>query len=113
VASYRLRPTFGAATQPVFVNLDSWNGLDAAAQEALLEAGRITELEMPWLGNAIQAEEDAELEKLGVAIEQLSPEMAQKVQTAFIDSIWTLATDCCGDAATALRDLAVTAGLTE
>jgi TRAP-type transport system periplasmic protein len=113
VATYRLRPTFGAATQPVFVNLDAWNGLEAAEQAALLEAGRITELEMPWLGNAIQAEEDAELARLGVEIQQLSPEMAAKVQTAFIDSIWGLATDCCGDAATALRETAVAAGLTE
>jgi TRAP-type transport system periplasmic protein len=113
VASYRLRPTFGAATQPVFVNLDVWNGLDAATQDALLEAGRITELEMPWLGNAIQAEEDAQLADLGVAIEQLSPEMADRVQTAFIESIWGLATECCGDAATTLREMAVAAGLTE
>ena len=113
VASYRLRPTFGAATQPVFINLDAWERLDDAAQAALLEAGRITELEMPWLGNAIQAEEDARLDALGIGIEQLSPEMAAKVQSAFIDSIWALATDCCGDAATGLREIAVAAGLTE
>jgi TRAP-type transport system periplasmic protein len=113
VASFRLRPTFGAATQPVFVNLDSWNRLDAEAQDALLEAGRITELEMPWVGNAIQAEEDATLAGLGVGIEQLSPDMAAKVQSAFIESIWGLAVDCCGDAATALRETAVAAGLTQ
>ncbi len=113
VASYRLRPTFGAATQPVFINLDAWARLDADAQAALLEAGRITELEMPWVGNAIQAEEDARLDELGVGIQQLSPEMAAKVQSAFIESIWALAGDCCGDAAVALRELAVTAGLTE
>ena len=113
VASYRLRPTFGAATQPVFVNLDAWNRLDAAAQEALLEAGRITELEMPWLGNAIQAEEDAELDRLGVKIETLSPEMAAKVQSAFIEGIWEIGMQCCGDAAAELRAKAVAAGLTE
>lgn len=113
VASYRLRPTFGAATQPVFVNLDAWNRLDAAAQEALLEAGRITELEMPWLGNAIQAEEDAELDRLGVKIETLSPEMAAKVQSAFIAGIWEIGAQCCGDAAAELRAKAIAAGLTE
>ena len=113
VASYRLRPTFGAATQPVFVNLDAWDRLDADAQAALLEAGRTTELEMPWLGNAIQAEEDAALDALGIGIQELSPDMAASVQSAFIASIWDLATDCCGDAATSLREMAVAAGLTE
>ncbi len=113
VASYRLRPTFGAATQPVFINLDAWNRLDADAQAALLDAGRITELEMPWLGNAIQAEEDAALAELGIGIQELSPEMAAAVQSAFIENIWELATDCCGDAAISLRALAVAADLTE
>ena len=77
VANYRLRPTFDAATQPVPVNLDSWNALTEEDQNILLEAGRITELEMSWLGNAIQAEEDAELDRLGVEVQTVSPEMAK------------------------------------
>jgi TRAP-type mannitol/chloroaromatic compound transport system substrate-binding protein len=113
VAAYRLRPTFGAATQPVFVNLDAWDGLTEEERSVLLEAGRITELEMPWLGNAIQAEEDARLDELGVGVQQLSPEMAAKVQSAFIETIWSLGTDCCGAAAEQLRTLALDAGLTE
>lgn len=113
VASYRLRPTFGAATQPVFVNLDAWNGLTAEEQSILLEAGRLTELEMPWIGNRIQEAEDKSLDDLGVAVEHLSPEMASTVQTAFIDSIWALGKDCCGDSAVKLREIALEAGLTE
>jgi TRAP-type C4-dicarboxylate transport system substrate-binding protein len=113
VAEYRLRPTFGAATQPVFVNLDVWNGLAPETQTALLEAGELTELQMPWIGNAIQAEEDARLDELGVEIETLSPEMAAKVQSAFVSSIWDLAAECCGEAAAELRAVARDAGLTE
>lgn len=113
VASYRLRPTFGAATQPVFVNLKKWNSLSAKEQNVLLEAGKLTELEMPWIGNEIQKEEDKKLDGLGVKVEQLSPEMAAKVQSAFIDSIWKLGEGCCGDAAKDLRALAIKAGLTE
>lgn len=113
VAAWRLRPTFGAATQPVFVNLDVWNGLTEEEQSVLLEAGRITELEMPWIGNAIQAEEDAALDELGVGVQTLSPEMAARVQSAFIDTIWNLGVECCGDAAVALRETARAAGLTE
>lgn len=113
VANYRLRPTFGAATQPVFINLDLWNGLSAEVQDILLEAGELTELQMPWIGNAIQAEEDAKLDALGVSVETLSPETAEKVQSAFIASIWGLGADCCGDAAAELRAIALEAGLTE
>jgi TRAP-type C4-dicarboxylate transport system substrate-binding protein len=113
VANYRLRPTFGAATQPVFVNLDAWEDLTEEERSILLEAGRITELEMPWLGNAIQAEEDAALDGLGVEVQHLSPEMAAKVESAFIETIWELGKECCGDAAVALRGLAREAGLTE
>lgn len=113
VASYRLRPTFGAATQPVFVNLDSWKALGEEEQTILLEAGKMTELEMPWIGNRIQEEEDATLDGLGVEVVHLSPEMAAKVQTAFIDSIWALGGECCGEAAAELRKLALDAGLTQ
>lgn len=113
VAKYRLRPTFGAATQPVFVNLDRWNKLDAKVKEVLLEAGRKTELEMPALGDAIQKEEDAELDRRGVQIVQMSPATATKVRKAFIDSIWKLGADCCKDEAVALRAMAVKAGLTQ
>ena len=113
VANYRLRPTFGAATQPVFVNLKKWNSLSDKEQGILLEAGKITELEMPWIGNAIQKEEDGKLDTLGIKIEQLSPEMAAKVQKAFIESIWELGKGCCGDAAGQLRAIALKAGLTQ
>ena len=112
VAHYRLRPTFGVATQPVFVNMAAWEKLSPAEQAALLEAGEKTELEMPWLGNAIQAEEDKALDGLGVKVETLSPDMAAKVQDAFVDSIWALGEKCCGDAAKELRALAKGAALT-
>ena len=113
VAAYRLRPTFGVATQPVFINMAAWEKLSEAEQKILLEAGEKTELEMPWLGNAIQNEEDAKLNELGVKVIQLSPEMATKVQDAFLESIWELGTKCCQDAAAELRAIAKKAGLTK
>ena len=113
VASFRLRPTFGVATQPVFINLSAWKKMSEAEQSVLLEAGKLTELQMPWLGNKIQAEEDAALDKLGVKILTLTPEMATKVEQAFMKSIWDLGAKCCGPAATELRAIALKAGLTE
>ncbi|WP_420380428.1 hypothetical protein [Marivita sp.] len=48
-----------------------------------------------------------------MSVETLSTEMAEKVQSAFISSIWDLGKDCCGDAAAELRQIALDAGLTE
>ena len=79
----------------------------------LLEAGKKTELEMPALGDAIQDEEDAELNKRGVQVIQMSPATATKVRKAFVDSIWKLGADCCRDEAAALRAMAIKAGLTQ
>lgn len=113
VAHYRLRPTFGAATQPVFINLKKWNSLTDKEKSVLLEAGKLTELEMPWIGNEIQAEEDAELDKLGVKVQELPGDMAKKVKTAFIKSIWETGDGCCGAASKDLHAIALKAGLTE
>ena len=113
VASYRLRPTFGTATQPVFVNLKKWNSLSAEEKSVLLKAGELTELEMPWIGNEIQKEEDKTLDKLGVKVEQMPPDVAAKVQTAFIESIWELGKKCCGEASDKLHKIAKDAGLTQ
>lgn len=113
VASYRIRPTFGVATQPVFINLAAWEKLTPAEQSILLEAGALTELQMPWIGNEIQAEEDKTLDELGIKVLELSPEMAAKVQSAFIESIWELGAKCCGEASVGLHALAKEAGMTE
>ncbi len=113
VASYRLRPTFGVATQPVFINMAAWKKLSEAEQKILLDAGERTELEMPWLGNKIQEAEDSKLDELGVKILTLSPETGTKVQKAFMKSIWELGDKCCAPAAAQLRELALKAGLTE
>ncbi|MFK7965037.1 MAG: TRAP transporter substrate-binding protein DctP [Burkholderiaceae bacterium] len=113
VASYRLRPTFGVATQPIFINLKAWEALDDKTQSVLLEAGQKTELEMPAIGREIQAEEDAALDKLGVKVAQLPPAKADKVKSAFVESIWSLGNDCCGSAASELRELAIKAGMTQ
>ena len=113
VAKYRLRPTFGVATQPVFVNMAAWEKLSAKEKSVLLAAGKMTELEMPWIGSAIQAEEDATLDELGVKVIQLSPELGGKVQSAFVESIWELGAKCCGEAAAELRKIAKAADMTE
>ena len=71
VAKHKVRPTFGTSTLPFLMNLKSFNKLSKEKQNILLQAGYITELEMPRKGDKDQAKEDAELAKRGVKITRL------------------------------------------
>ena len=113
VAKYRVRPTFGSSNVPVLVNLDSWNKLNDDEKGVLLAAGRKTELEMPWVGSQILAEETRELDKHGVETLHLPPEKASLVKKAWSSSLWKTTRDCCGDGADALYKLAKGAGMTD
>ena len=112
VAKYKVRPTFGTSTLPLLMNLKSYNKLSKAEQNILLQAGRVTELEMPWIGDQMQAEEDAELDKKGVKITRLPADKVAEMRRTFSQSVWGLGEKCCGKAAKELRALAEKAGLT-
>jgi len=56
-AKFRVRPTFGNSTLPFSFNLDKWNKLNAKDKGGILAAGQRNELEMPWVGSEILAEE--------------------------------------------------------
>jgi len=111
VAKYKVRPTFGTSTLPILINMGSWKKLSQAEKNILLSAGEMTELQMPWKGDALQAKEDAELEKLGVKITQISADKVAGMRKAFSDGLWKLGAKCCGEDASKMRALAVKAGL--
>ena len=113
VAKYRVRPTFGSSNVPVLVNLDAWNKLNDEEKGVLLAAGRRTELEMPWVGSQILAEETRELDKHGVKTLHLPPEKAALVKKAWSQSLWEVTRKCCGDGADGLYKLAKNAGMTD
>jgi TRAP-type C4-dicarboxylate transport system substrate-binding protein len=113
VAKYRMRPTFGVSTEPVFVNLDKWKKLPANVQKVLLDKGLQLEKEMPALGDAIQKQEDEELDKLGVKITMLPPDKVALVKKVWAESLWELAEQCCADGAKELRQIAMKANLTQ
>lgn len=112
VAKYKIRPTFGTTNTGFFVNLDKWKGLSKEEQDILLQAARDTEKDMLAEGDKILAAESAELEKHGVKVTELSPEMAQKVRETFAKDQWEIAEECCADGAKELRAMAKEAGLT-
>ena len=112
------RLSFGArgrgahsANLPILINMNSWKKLTKEEQGILLTAGEMTELQMPWIGDKLQAEEDAALAKLGVKITNVPADQVAAMKKAFSDSVWGLGEKCCGDAAKKLRELAVKAGL--
>ena len=111
VAKYKVRPTFGTSTLPILMNMKSFNKLTKEERNILLQAGKLTELEMPWIGDKMQAEEDAELAKLGVKVTRIPADKIAEMRKAFADSLWTLGEKCCGAAAKKMRALAVKAGL--
>jgi TRAP-type mannitol/chloroaromatic compound transport system substrate-binding protein len=112
VAKYKVRPTFGTSTLPILMNKASYDKLTKEEQNILLAAGKMTELQMPWIGDQMQAEEDAKLAKLGVKITRIPESQIDEMRKAFSDGIWALGEKCCGSAAKQMRALAVKAGLT-
>jgi TRAP-type mannitol/chloroaromatic compound transport system substrate-binding protein len=112
VAKYALRPTFGSTNAPIFINLDSWKKLAKDEQTVILDNGRRLEFEMPWIGQGIYEQEEAELRKLGMTYIQLSPAKAALVKRTWNESQWALAKDCCADGVDELRDLALKHGMT-
>ena len=112
VAKYRVRPTFGSSNEPILINLDSWNKLNDKEKGVLLAAGRETELEMPWVGSQILADETAQLDKFGVKTLHLPPDKAALIKKAWSASLWDVARKCCADGADELYAIAKKAGLT-
>ena len=94
------------------MNLASYNKLTKEEQNILLQAGKMTELQMPWIGDQMQAEEDAKLAKLGVKVTRIPADKIAKMRKAFSDGLWALGDKCCGRAAKEMRALAIKAGIT-
>lgn len=113
VTKYRMRPTFGAVTVPVFMNLDKWKKLSKQEQSILEEAGRLNELQVYWLVRQLQMKEEKELDRMGMSYQYLPPERAAKVEAVYAQGIHELAEKCCGKEARELRKLAADAGLTD
>lgn len=112
VAKFRMRPTFGTSNLVFLANLSKWNKLSKADQKLLLDAGKKTEMEMPAIGDKIQAEEDKKLDAMGLKYTRLTPETFKRIKATWNSSLWAVAKKCCGDGAGKLRELALKAGLT-
>ena len=113
VNKFIIRPAFGYANVCFLMNLEKFKGLTAQEREALEKACQKTELDAMKFFQDKTAAEEKKLQELGLKIEQMRPEDAQKAESIFNQTVWSLAEKKSGDSITKLRDLALSKGLTK
>lgn len=113
VADYMVEPAFGQAGVMIFMNLDSWNALSEEDQAAIQRAAERIEMQSVEQFDALAAEERTALLEAGMEVTAFSEAEAAHLEELWSDGVWQVAEG--GDPKTVggLRDLAVSAGLSE
>ncbi|MGH1484082.1 MAG: TRAP transporter substrate-binding protein [Geminicoccales bacterium] len=92
VTPYLAEPAFGTVSYLIMMNLEKWNGLDAATQEAMLKAGH--KLEQDTLGifeklleeeNAAMIDGDAKMTSIGYSVEEANKLFADQAMEVAIE----------------------------
>jgi TRAP-type C4-dicarboxylate transport system substrate-binding protein len=88
VAKYSMRPSFGHIYQFLLVNTNSFAKLSPDVQKIIVDEA--ADLEVPGMEalNAQMLEEDAELQKRGMILSNLTPEKYQTAVKGLMDGIW-------------------------
>jgi TRAP-type transport system periplasmic protein len=113
IIDYMADPVFGQVGVMIFMNLDRWNSLDAATQDALVEAGRKLELESLAHFDELQVVEYDTLTQNGMKITTFPAEEATEFERLWAEGVWEVATEVSGDDAANLRALALEHGMTK
>lgn len=90
-ARYLLRPSFGVAVYPVFMNLDAWNKLTPAQQKIMLEEGRKIEDTFYSEWSRLVDEEHKKLLAAGSTITEMGAEQRKKMAASWSDALWAAA----------------------
>lgn len=112
VADYMTRPTFGVTNHILFMNLDSWDNLETAQQDAIMDI--VIELEVSGREKfaSLWEKEDKAMQDAGLQITEFGPDVAPKVNAMFEAGVWKQVENNTGDDAVALHKLSVEKGLT-
>lgn len=113
VAKFMSDPVFGQVGVMIFMNLNRWNRLSPAAQEALLAAGRKLEVESQIHFDKLQAEEFKQMTAQGVKVTPFSAADAKRHETLWAEGVWEVAEGASGAEAKKLRELAKSNGMTQ
>lgn len=112
VADYMMRPSFGLGGYPVLMNLDRWNGLDAATQTSILEAVEEFEPVAADLFAEIGRAERDQLATEGMQITDLPEGVVATVNKAWYEGVMALSERQDPTLIDEVQRLAAEAGLT-
>ena len=113
VTAHYLRPTFGATTHQLFINLQRFEDLGAAQQHLLLREGEILERDVQKRFHELVTIEEEAFKKFGLTPTQLCGEPLAQLPRYWSDGSWSMAIAKSPVMAERLHKLAVAAGLTK
>ena len=113
VSKYFLRPTFGATTHLLLMNLERFESLADDLQNALLAEGERLELDVHKRFDELVTIETNEFTNHGLVATQLCGEQLQQLETSWANGAWRLGIKKSDADARQLRDLARAVGLAQ
>jgi TRAP-type transport system periplasmic protein len=113
VAKFYARPGFGQASLYIFMNLKSWQGLPAEQQRLLQDAALKLEQQSVKRFDELAAAEEIEMKKRGMQESLFPPADATRLEELWAQGVWEVARAKNGAEADAMRQLAVSRGLSK
>lgn len=111
VAEYMMRPSFGQVGHPVFMSLDTWNGLDADTQDLISRVAAEYEAIANENFDRVVAEEEATLAEEGMSVTELGEEYLGMLNEAWYTGAMDLAAGQNPEAIATIREMAREAGI--
>jgi TRAP-type C4-dicarboxylate transport system substrate-binding protein len=91
VSKFVLRPAFGFGTNPLLVNLNTWNKLPEADKKILLEEAAKAEERRFKDASRLMVEDKKALIAKGLTVVQMGEAQKAKLKQAWSDGLWELA----------------------
>lgn len=113
VTAHYLRPTFGATTHQLFINLQRFENLGSAQQQLLLREGEILERDVQKRFHELVTIEEEAFKKFGLTPTRLCGDPLAQLARYWSDGSWSMALTKSRVMAERLYKLAVAAGLTK
>lgn len=112
VCRYLFRPSFGSYTYLLLMNLDTWRSLGVEEQTILLAEGIKLEEKIYTRFKKVASREENDLKVSGMQTTELCGAALKRLPIYWADSVWAYAVAHGTSGVPALRELAVTAGIT-
>ena len=111
VTRYMLRPGFGFTSQPILMNLATWNRLSQAEKNVIAAEARKVEASWPRDAAKLIAEEEKALIAKGMQVVQMGEAQKAKLHAAWADGLWEMSAPKAKKEVDELRAFAKSKGL--